>query len=152
MTLRCYGWLILYYPVWGFSSVMTKHPGVMPLSAGEKGQVWGEKPQTLVCWFLASGLCLDWLNQPLMVLTSYTIGRNRWLLRRMLSETTFDLESAVGYSSLLVLRSPCDFVLLNQRVARVTREFKTLGFVPCVTCLLTARKGFGTRWAELRVH
>ena len=52
----------------------------------------------------------------------------------------------------MVLRSLCDFVLLNQRVARVTREFKTLGFVPCVTCLLTARKGFGTRWAELRVH
>ena len=25
------------------------------------------------------------------------------------------------------------------------RKFKTLGFVPCVTCLLTARKGFGTR-------
>ena len=41
----------------------------------------------------------------------------------------------------MVLRSPCDFVLLNQRVARVTREFKTLGFVPCVACLLTARKG-----------
>ena len=37
VKLRCYGWLILFYPVWGFSSVMTKHPDVMPLSAGEKG-------------------------------------------------------------------------------------------------------------------
>ena len=37
VKLRCYGWLILYYPVWGFSLVMTKHPDVMPLSAGEKG-------------------------------------------------------------------------------------------------------------------
>ena len=55
-------------------------------------------------------------------------------MRRMLSETTFDLESAVGTSSLLVLRSPCDFVWLK-RVARVTREFKTLGFVPCVSLL-----------------
>ena len=49
VKLRCYGWLILYYPVWEFSSVMTKHPDVMPLSAGKKGKSEGRNHKP---WFV----------------------------------------------------------------------------------------------------